>query len=180
MPRSEKLSEAPGHRMKRLAQKLDSLAEKDDGYRRMAEAMDAVRTAAACELHAICRDYVQQINALLAKTEVLFDPEEFSAHTFQRESVNVFQISVRGRILQVVFSTTPELVCTEDFRVPYTLCGAVRAFNRELLEKEIIEEQLVFYTVEKTRKLWRFFDPRTYRSGTFDQEYLTSLMEQLV
>jgi len=26
----------------------------------------------------------------------------------------------------------------------------------------------------------RFFDPRTYRSGPFDQEYLTSLMEQLI
>ena len=55
---------------------------------------------------------------------------------------------------------------TEDFRVPYTLEGSVRAFNQDLLNKDLIEEQLVFYTIEKTRSLWRFFDPRTYRSGT--------------
>jgi threonyl-tRNA synthetase len=64
--------------------------------------------------------------------------------------------------------------------VPYTLSGFVRAFNQELLEQEIIEEQLVFYTIEKDRKLWRFFDPRTYRSGTLDQDYLVSVMEQLI
>jgi len=44
----------------------------------------------------------------------------------------------------------------------------------------IIEEQLVFYTVEKDRRMWRYFDPRTYRSGTLDQEYLVSVMEQLI
>jgi hypothetical protein len=49
-----------------------------------------------------------------------------------------------------------------------------------LLEQEIIEEQLIFYTLEKQTKMWRFFDPRTYRSGTFDQEYLISVMEQLI
>jgi len=44
----------------------------------------------------------------------------------------------------------------------------------------LIEEQLLFYTLEKDRKMWRFFDARTYRSGPFDQEYLASLMEQLI
>ena len=69
---------------------------------------------------------------------------------------------------------------TEDFRVPYTLEGFVRAFNQELLDKDIIEEQLIFYTLEKGGKMWRFFDARTYRSGQFDQGYLVSLMEQLI
>jgi hypothetical protein len=48
------------------------------------------------------------------------------------------------------------------------------------LNKDLIEEQLVFYTVERSRNMWRYFDPRTYRSGTLDQEYLVSVMEQLV
>jgi len=26
--------------------------------------------------------------------------------------------------------------------------------------------------------MWRFFDPRTYRSATFDQEYLVWVMKQ--
>ena len=86
---------------------------------------------------------------------------------------------MRGRILQISFAATPELVSTEDFRVPYTLNGTVRAFNQELLDKDIIEEQLIFYTIEHHKKMWRFFDARTYRSGPFDQEYLVGLMEQL-
>ena len=56
----------------------------------------------------------------------------------------------------------------------------VRAFNQELLDKDLIEEQLIFYTLEKRQNLWRFLDARTYRSGLFDQEYLVSLLEQLV
>jgi hypothetical protein len=44
----------------------------------------------------------------------------------------------------------------------------------------MIEEQLLFYTLEKERKMWRFFDARTYRSGPFDPEYLASLMERLI
>ena len=43
-----------------------------------------------------------------------------------------------------------------------------------------IEEQLIFFTVEKHKKMWRFFDARTYRSGPFDVEYLIGLMEQLI
>jgi hypothetical protein len=78
------------------------------------------------------------------------------------------------------YETTGEFVSTEDFRVPYTLAGSVRAFNQELLDKNLIEEQLLFYTIEKDRRMWRFFDPRTYRTAAFDQEYLVSLMEQLI
>ena len=178
--RSGDSSAIPGSRIKRLAQSIDALAEKDDSYRRMARELDEVRRAAAAELHTTCRNFVATVNRLLSRTEVLLDPADFSLDSFQDDAINLIQISVRGRILQIAFNATPELVCTEDFRVPYTLCGSVRAFNQELLEKDIIEEQLVFYTVERTRKMWRYFDPRTYRSGTLDQEYLVSVMEQLI
>ena len=33
---------------------------------------------------------------------------------------------------------------------------------------------------EKEKKLWRFFDARTYRSGPLDRDYLIGLMEQLL
>jgi len=178
--RSGDSAEVSGSRMKRLAQSIDALAEKDAGFLSMARHMEQVRRAAASELYAICRDFVNSLNRLMAKGELMLDPEEFSDSSFQEDAVNLLQISVRGRILQVAYSATPELVSTEDFRVPYTLAGAVRAFNQELLDKEIIEEQLVFYTVEKDRRMWRYFDPRTYRSGTLDQEYLVSVMEQLI
>jgi len=166
--------------MKRLAQNIEALAEKDQGFLSMARQMEQVRRAAASELYAICRDFVNSLNRLMAKTELILDPEQFSDASFQEDTTNLVQISVRGRILQLAYSATTELVSTEDFRVPYTLAGSVRAFNQELLAKDLIEEQLVFYTVEKDRKMWRYFDPRTYRSGAFDQEYLVSVMEQLI
>lgn len=172
-------AEAPG-RLKRLAQSIEALAEKDEGFQRESREMDQVRHAAAKELYSICHDFVKSLNGLMSKGELALDPEQFSEAVFQADAVNLIQISVRGRILQVAYGATPQLVSTEDFRIPYTLAGSVRAFNQELLEKEIIEEQLLFYTVEKNRNLWRYFDPRTYRSGTFDQVYLVSVMEQVI
>ena len=82
--------------------------------------------------------------------------------------------------LQVAFEATPEIVSTEDFRIPYTLAGSVRAFNQELLDKDLIEEQLLFCTLEREGGMWRYFDARTYHSGPFDEDYLVALMEQLV
>lgn len=166
--------------MKRLAQRIEALVEKDERLNRLSREMAQVRRAAAIELHTICRDFVQSLNRLLSKTELLLDPVQFSEDAFQEDAPNLVQISVRGRILQVAYTATPELLSTEDFRIPYTLAGSVRAFNQEMLSKDLIEEQLVFYTVENDRKMWRFFDPRTYRSGTLDQEYLVSVMEQLI
>jgi len=139
-----------------------------------------LRRMAAVELHSICADFVAALNRLLSQSEVLLDPPSFSEDAFREQGVNLIQISVRGRILQVGFAATSDWVSTEDFRVPYTLEGSVRAFNQALLEKDLIEEQLLFYTLEKQKKLWRFFDGRTYRSGPFDREYLIGLMEQLL
>ena len=166
--------------MKRLAQSIDALAEKDESFLRLSREMDQVRRAAAAELYTICRDFVKSLNRLMAKTELTLDPPQFSEAVFQDEAINLIQISVRGRILQVAYAATQELLSTEDFRIPYTLAGSVRAFNQDLLNKDLIEEQLVFFTVEGGRKMWRFFDPRTYRSATFDQEYLVAVMEQLI
>ena len=180
MRRSENPAEVPGGRMKRLAQSIEALAQKDEGFLRLSRQMEQVRRAAAGELHTICRDFVNSLNRLMSKGELLLDPDQFSEAAFRDDAVNLIQISVRGRILQMAYSVTPELVSTEDFRVPYTLAGSVRAFNQDLLNKDLIEEQLIFYTVERARKMWRFFDPRTYRSGTLDQEYLVSVMEQLI
>jgi hypothetical protein len=167
-------------RLKRLAEKIDALSGKDEIRLRHFREMDALRRAAASDLHAICADFVNSVNRLLARSELELAPRGFLETAFQEDTPNLIQINVRGRILQISFTATPELVSTEDFRIPYTLEGAVRAFNQDLLDKDIIEEQLVFYTVEKEKKMWRFFDSRTYRSGPFDQEYLISVMEQII
>ena len=167
-------------RLKRLAENIDKLAQKDESFLRRTREIAALRQAAAADLYAICADFVASVNRLLAQSEIELDPRGYGANSFQEELVNLIQINVRGRILQVSFSATAELISTEDFRIPYTLEGTVRAFNQELLDKDIIEEQLIFYTLENHKKMWRFFDSRTYRSGPFDQEYLIGLMEQLL
>ena len=167
-------------RLKRLAESIDALAEKDQRRQDHAREIADLRRRAATELHAICADFVVSLNRLLSRTEVVLDPPVFSQDNLREEAPNLIQLNTRGRILQIEFTTTPDLVSTEDFRVPYTMKGSVRAFNQALLDKDLIEEQLLFYTLEKENKLWRFFDPRTYRSGPFDQEYLVNLMEQLL
>ncbi len=75
-----------------------------------------------------------------------------------------------------------ELVSTEDFSAcPISLRGRDPLFQpARLLEQDLIEEQLLFYTMERKRSMWRFFDARTHRSGPFDADYLTGLLEQLV
>ena len=167
-------------RLKRLAESIEALAEKDEVVLRHSREVAALRRSAAGGLYAICADFVNSVNRLLTRSEVQLDPRGFSESDFQEDSANLFQINARGRILLVSFRATPELVSTEDFRIPYTLEGTIRAFNQALLDKNIIDEQLLFYTLEKEKRLWRFFDARTYRSGPFDQEYLMSLMEQLI
>lgn len=166
--------------MKRLAQSIDSLLEKDERLLRRAREVAETRREAATDLHAICREFVGNLNRMLERSAVDLDPPTLGDQAFQEDVPSLIQINVRGRILQIVFRATGELVSTEDFRVPYTLEGTVRAFNQELLEKDLIEEQLIFFTMEKHKKMWRFFDPRTYRSGPFDVEYLIGLMEQLI
>ena len=173
-------NQARDARLKKLARSIESLAAKDELLLRHARDMLKLRRTAASDLHAICAEFVSSVNRLLEHNEMELDPPVFGEESFRDDITHLIQINVRGRILQVGFRATPELVSTEDFRVPYTLEGTVRAFNQELLEKDLIEEQLIFFTLEHHKRMWRFFDARTYRSGPFDQEYLIGLMEQLL
>jgi hypothetical protein len=167
-------------RLQRLAQNIDALLEKDEILLRRAREVAELRRAAAADLHAICGEFVASLNRMLAHSAVELDPPVPAGDYFRDDAPNLIQINVRGRILQILFRSTGELVSTEDFRVPYTLEGTVRAFNQELLDKDLIEEQLIFFTLEKEKRMWRYFDARTYRSGPFDVEYLIGLMEQLI
>ena len=169
-----------GARLKRLAGNIEALAGKDEKLFRRTREIKALRRTAAVALHRVCSGFVNSLNPLMAASRLSLDPLDFSESTFRDEAPNLIQIGVRGRILQVAFEATPELVSTEDFRIPYTLAGSIRAFNQELLDKDLIEEQLLFYTLEKAGNLWRFFDARTYHSGPFGEDYLVALMEQLV
>ena len=166
--------------MTRLAARIEALAAKDDEGLRLSREIGEIRAAAAAEIYSICANFVEELNRILPRPEVMIDPPEFGKKDFSDFSSSLIQINIRGRILQIEFGAAETLVSTEEFRIPYTLAGSVRAFNQELLEKDLIEEQLIFYTIEKHRRMWRYFDARTYRSGPIDQPYLISVIEELL
>ena len=167
-------------RLKKLAERIDKLAEKDESLIQQALEIGRLRGRAAAGLHAVCAAFVSEVNAMLPNPALALDPPEFAPSVFNDNSINLFQINIRGRILQIAFGATPDLVSTEEFRVPYTLEGTIRCFNQRLLDQDLIEEQLLFYCVEKGHDGWLAFDARTYRTTPFDETYLISLMEQLV
>lgn len=167
-------------RLKKLAHAIDTLVEQDTRLARRAQEVDELRGKAAIELHAICAAFVAGVNGLLTQTRVDLDPGTLNPEHFKANEPNLIQINVRGRILQIEFIAPDELISTEHFRVPYILEGAIRCFNQELLERDAVEEKLLFFCLEKTRRLWRFFDGRTYQTGLFNQEYLIQLMEELL
>lgn len=167
-------------RLKKLAEAIEALAAKDCALIEKTRQVTALRRSAAVDLHGICRNFVCEVNGHLSKAALEFDPPEYSSDSFRDTGVNLLQINARGRILQIEFESTSEMIATENFRVPHILEGAIRCFNQEFLQQAVVEEQFIFYCLEKKQNLWRFFDARTYRSGRFDQEYLASLMEQLL
>jgi len=170
----------PKDRLKKLAEAIEALADKDNALLLKTQEIESLRRQAAVELHSVCGKFVCGINRRLSRIHLEFDPLEYSPDSFQDVGANLLQINVHGRILQIEFASTPEMISTENFRVPHILEGSIRCFNQESLERAVIEEQFIFYCLEKKRKLWRFFDARTYRSAPFDEEYLISLMEQLL
>src|SRR5262245_26320875 len=178
--RSGNQAKAMEGRLRRLAANIEALARKDAILAGKAQDTADLRRAAAVELHGICASFVESVNKLLAKSILILDPADYSEASYKVDTTNLIQINASGRILMLTFQGTQELVSTEDFRVPYTISGSVRAFNQKMLDKDLIEEQLLFFTLETSRGICRFFDSRTYRSGPFDQEYLITLMEQLI
>jgi hypothetical protein len=168
----------PG-RLKRLADSIDGLVEKDNRAIEIARSVEQKRAAGAVELHEIFRRFVESVNALATKASLVLDPEQFEEKMFLDSDQNFFQIHVRGRILLVTFGPPFENVSTENFREPYILEGAVRCFNQELLEHESIEEHQVFYCVNGLPG-WRYSKPHTYQTGPLDEGYLTSVFESLL
>jgi hypothetical protein len=178
--RKEKTGGSWHARLRHLAENIEALTKKDELVLSRAREIVELRHLAVRELHAVCSDFVGSLNQLLSHPMVHLDPPELRPDGFREDAANLIQINVSGRLLQIEFKATAELISTEEFRVPYTLEGTVRAFNQKLLDQDLIEEQLLFYTLEHHRRMWRFFDARTYRSGPFDREYLVTLMEEIV
>lgn len=142
--------------------------------------VDLLRIRGALDLYRLCSAFVGKVNDQLSEPAILLDPRSFSEGSYNDGGMNLFQINLRGRILQLEFGPTTELYEDEDFRHPYVLRGAVRSFNQDSLEHGSVDEQLIFYCPANDAGFWYFLDGRTYRSGRVGENYLVSEMERLL
>lgn len=167
-------------RLTRLAEAIEAVAETDRKVIAESAQVDRLRSRGAVELHRICRAFVDDLNSRLTEPAMRLDPPSFTEENFHDEGLNLFQINLRGRVLQIDFEPTAELREDDDFRKPYVLRGAVRSYNQDQLEHSSIDEQMIFYCPEGETGHWYFFDGRTYRSGRLSEHYLISEMEKLL
>lgn len=166
-------------RLRRLARNLEKLAEKDRERIRADEEYLALRQAAAGELHQILTAFVAEVNALVTEVKLDLSPVQWPAGSLNYNEPNVFQINVSGRVIQVTFQVTDKLRERVEIRAEYTLVGSVRWFNQELLEREEVREDRLYYCVGRSERGWRYVDSRSQKMGVFDGDYLTGLLEQL-
>jgi hypothetical protein len=167
-------------RLSRLADAIESATVRDRERILEAERIDRLRARGAADLYAICRELVDALNSRLTDPAVVLDPPVYSAENFEDGGANLFQINLRGRLLQIGFGSTDELMSTEDFRSPYILSGSVRSFNQELLERQAMEEHNIFYCLEGGGGRWFFSDCRAYRNGKLTPDFLARELERLL
>lgn len=167
-------------RLSRLADAIESAAAHDRKRILEAERIDRLRAAGAADLYGICRELVDALNSRLTDPAVILDPPVYSPENFEDGGANLFQISLRGRLLQIGFASTEELISTEDFRSPYILNGSVRSFNQELLDRQAMEEHNIFYCLEGPGGRWFFSDCRAYRNGKLTPDFLARELERLL
>ncbi len=167
-------------RLRRLARRLSSLAQQDAARTRRATEIAALRRRAACELYELCAALVSELNALAEGVQLVLSPETFDAQSFHDEQLNLFQIQVNGRIVQISFECTDTLTSSEQIAQPYTLYGSVRWFNQDMIERDEVQEHQLFYVVDQRDRGWRWYDPMLHRIGVFDDEYLGGLIDALI
>ncbi len=167
-------------RLRKLAGRLDALADKDDRRLRREREIEQLRRHGALALHTLCATVVDSLNPMLTRVNLELAPPVYGENDYEDTGRNLFQIQAHGRIVQITFEGSETTTSTEDFRTPYILKGAVRWFNQERLEREEMEEQWIFYCLGKEACAWRFLDPRTHRTGVVDADYLIGLLDQLI
>jgi hypothetical protein len=167
-------------RLTRLAKAIEAIGETDRKLIAKSTQVDLLRLRGAVDLHRICSAFVDKVNGKLPERAILLDPPSFAEESYNEEGLNLFQINLHGRILQLEFGPTADLDEDDDFRLPYVLRGSVRSFNQDLLDQGGIDEQMIFYCPTNDGAFWYFSDGRTYRSGRVAENYLVSELERLL
>jgi hypothetical protein len=170
----------PQDRLDRLAQAIEAIGGRDQRLIEESELVDRLRHEGGAALYRVCREFVDELNARLSQPALVLDPSDWNPENFDDDNANLYQISLRGRLLQIEYSATPEPYSTEEFRQPYVLRGAVRSFNQKFLDRDTVDEQMIFFCANGSAGAWHFFDPRTYRTGLVTTDYLAGELESLL
>src|SRR5689334_14058633 len=118
----------------RLARQIDAV-KKAERFTLNAEDIAGLRRRGACELHAICADFVSTVNGKLSQGSLELEPPAYTAEIFREVGPNLIQVASMGRLMQIAFQSVPKLVSTDKFLTPYTLEGEVRTYNQRMLER---------------------------------------------
>ncbi|HVY93633.1 MAG TPA: hypothetical protein VHA14_12815 [Bryobacteraceae bacterium] len=170
----------PQDRLERLAQSIEAIGGRDQRLIEESALVERLREEGGAALYRICRDFVDDLNSRLSQPALVLDPPDWNPENFDEDGANLYQISLRGRLLQIEFSATDEPYSTEEFRRRYVLRGGVRSFNQKFLDRDTVDEQLIFYCPHESGAAWHFFDARTYRTGLVTADYLATEMERLL
>jgi hypothetical protein len=163
-----------------LAHAIEALGEEDRRLGDESARVEQLRLSGAQELHTICRGFIEALNLKLSRPALLLDPGEYSAATYNDGVPCLFQINLRGRLLQLEFCATEELYSTEEFRLPYVLYGTVRSFNQDFLDHNTVDEKSIYYCPKGEYGHWYYFDSRTYGNGLLTQDFFIAAMAQLL
>lgn len=163
-----------------LAKAIEAIGEDDRKLLDENVRVERLRERGAAELHLICDGFVQSLNDRLSHPALTLDPPTYSGERFTGGAPSLFQINLRGRLLQIEFSATEELSSTEEFRRAYILSGTVRSFNQDFLIRDHVDEKNIFYCPEADSGRWHYFDSRTYGAGTLTPEFLAEEMARLI
>ncbi len=167
-------------RLGRLAQAIEAIEGHDQRLINESALVDRLRSEGAAALYMVCRQFVDSLNEKLSQPALVLDPPEWGPDNFNEDGTNLFQISLRGRLLQVEYTATDEPYSTEEFRHRYVLRGGVRSFNQNFLDRDTVDEQMIFFCPHDAGAAWHFFDPRTYRTGLVTIDYLAVELERLL
>lgn len=167
-------------RLDRLARAIEAIGAEDQRLVDESVRVERLRLLGAGELHAICRGFIESLNARLTRPDLVLDPGDYRADRYENGAPGLFQINLRGRLLQIEFQPTDDLWSSEDFRRPYILFGIVRSFNQDYLDRNTVDEKAIYYCPDGETGRWHYFDSRTYSTGALTQDFLVDEMERLL
>jgi hypothetical protein len=167
-------------RLGRLARAIEALGEEDRKLADESSRAEQLRVRGAVELYAICSGFIEALNRRLSKPALILDPVDYSAASYKDGVPGLFQINLRGRLLQLTFSATEQHLSREEFRRPYVLIGSIRSFNQDFLDHNTVDEKAIFYCPEGEHGRWHYLDNRTCAAGLLSQDVLVTALKQLL